>query len=114
MPRPKLKPTDEQRRQVKSMAAFGIKHEDIARFIGIKSPKTLRKHFRQALDLGSIEANASVAQALFKMATSGDHPSSTIFWLKSRAHWREQAAAAPASLPPPEFVVAQDVGGQPV
>jgi hypothetical protein len=60
MPRPKLNPTPDQRNQVKSFAAFGIAHEDIAKVIGIKSPKTLRKHFRQELDLGAIEANGRV------------------------------------------------------
>jgi hypothetical protein len=39
MPRPKLNPTEEQRRLVKSLAAVGIPHEDIARKIGFRSPK---------------------------------------------------------------------------
>jgi hypothetical protein len=112
MPRPKLNPTPDQRKQVKSFAAFGISHEDIAKVIGIKSPKTLRKHFRQELDLGAIEANARVAQTLFRMATSGDCPSATIYWSKCRAHWQEQPATTPASMAPPAFVVAQDVGDE--
>ena len=47
MSRPQLTPTEEQRRLVKSMAAVGISHEDIARKLRIRSPKTLRKHFRK-------------------------------------------------------------------
>jgi hypothetical protein len=113
MPRPKLKPTQEQRSQVKSFAAFGIPHEDIAKVIGIKSPKTLRKHFRQELDLGAIEANARVAQALIKMATSGKCPAATIFFLKSRARWTEQPAPEPALIRLPDFVVVEDAGGEP-
>jgi hypothetical protein len=112
MPRPKLNPTEEQRRQVKTMAAVGTKQEDIARVIGIKSLKTLRLHFREELDRGAIEATANVARTLYGMATSGNHPSATIFWLKSRAHWRDQPVSAPPSVPPPPFVVAQDGGGQ--
>ncbi len=38
MPRPRLKPTDEQRRMVKSMAAMGTPQEQIARKIEIRSP----------------------------------------------------------------------------
>ena len=57
MPRPQLKPTEEQRRLVKSMAAVGTPHEDITRKVGFRSPKTLRKHFREELDIGIIDAN---------------------------------------------------------
>ena len=62
MPRPRLKPTDEQRRLVKSLAAMGTPHTDIARKIGLRSPKTLRKHFRKELEMGAMEANYRVAQ----------------------------------------------------
>ena len=73
MPRPRLKPNTDQRRLVKSMAAMGIPHSDIARKIGVRSPKTLRKHFREELDLGIVEANYKVAQTLFQFAT-GEEP----------------------------------------
>jgi len=53
MPRPKLNPTEEQRRMVKTMAAMGGKQEEIAMKIGIHSPKTLRKYFRNELDQGN-------------------------------------------------------------
>ena len=42
MPRPKLKPTEEQRRLVKAMSALGIQQKRIALLLGFKSPKTLR------------------------------------------------------------------------
>jgi len=45
MPRPPFTPTPEQRTIVKSMAAMGIPQEDIALKLGLRSPKTLRKHF---------------------------------------------------------------------
>lgn len=60
MPRPKLNPTEEQRRLVKSLAAMGTLQSDIAKMIGIRSPKTLRKHFRMELDRGALEANSNV------------------------------------------------------
>jgi hypothetical protein len=112
VPRPKIKPTDEQRRLVKSLAAFGTRQEDIARAVGVRSPKTLRKHYREELDRGAVEANANVARTMYQMATSGEHPTASMFWLKCRAGWRERPAFEPAAIPPPPFVVAQENGVQ--
>jgi hypothetical protein len=108
MPRPKLNPTDEQRRLVKPLAAFGIRHDEIAKMINVRSPKTLRKHFRVELDRGAAEANSSVAQALYKMAVSGEHPAATLFWLKCRAGWKERPSFEPAmAAAPAPFIVAK-------
>jgi hypothetical protein len=41
------------------------------------------------LDIGAAKATAAVAQTLFKMASSGQCPAATIFWMKTRAGWRE-------------------------
>jgi hypothetical protein len=114
MPRPQLNPTVEQRAIVKSMAAMGVPHEDIARKIGVRSPKTIRKHFREELDLGATEANYKVAQTLFRMATSGEHPSATIFWAKTRNRFREYPVNSGAPIEPPPFLVAREPaeGGQ--
>jgi hypothetical protein len=72
------------------MAAYGIPAPDIARTIGIDS-KTLRKHYRDELDLGATKANAQVAGFLFTAAKSGN-VTAQIFWLKTRARWKEPAA----------------------
>lgn len=88
--RPEHQPTPERRQQVESMAGFGIIEDDIARSVGI-APKTLRKHYREELDLGHIKANAAVAQSLYKKAL-GDGTSAVtaaIFWLKTQAGWKE-------------------------
>ena len=45
------KPDPAQRRQVEAMAAYGIPEPDISRVVGI-DPKTLRKYYRDELDLG--------------------------------------------------------------
>jgi hypothetical protein len=108
MPRPQLKPTDEQRRLVKSLAAMGTPHEDIARKIGVRSPKTLRKHYREELDTGGIDANYKVAQALFKMATSGEHPVVSIFWAKTRNRFQERNPEDVRQVAPPPFIVARE------
>src|SRR3954454_17328002 len=112
MPRPTFLPTTDQRRQVRSMAAYGIKQEDIARSVGLRSPKTLRRHFREELDRASTEANAQVAQTLFKLASSGKSPAATIFWLKARAGWRDGQTfeSRPTIVPP--FIVAPEKAPQ--
>jgi hypothetical protein len=110
MARPQFKPTDDQRRIVKSMAAMGIPHEQIAIKIGIRSPKTLRKHFRDELGLGSTEANYKVAQTLFNMATSGKCPAATIFWSKTRNRFRERDPEEFARIVPPPFIVTVEQG----
>jgi hypothetical protein len=106
MPRPKLTPTREQRIQVKSMAAVGTPHEDIAMKIGIRSPKTLRKHYRKELDLAAIDANASVGGALYKRAMAGNTDAQK-FWLERRAGWRVWQPPSGTFAPPP-FIVARE------
>lgn len=81
------KPDPAQRRQVEAMAAYGIPEPNIAAVVGV-DPKTLRKHYRDELDLGETKANAQVAGFLFNSARSGN-VTAQIFWLKTRARWRE-------------------------
>jgi hypothetical protein len=93
--RPAFSPSEEQRRQVKAMAAYGVPQEDIATVLAIDA-KTLRKHFWPDLQTGAIEANAKVAQSLFQRATTEKGSAgvtAAIFWLKVRAGWREPVAA---------------------
>lgn len=97
--RPEFAPTPEQRRLVKALAAVGVSQVDIATVVDI-DVKTLRKHFRTELDVGAIEANAKVAQALFKRATEEKGSAgvqAAIFWLKVRAGWRETDQPSPTS-----------------
>src|SRR3954462_3350603 len=81
------RPDPAQRRQVEAMAAYGIPEIDISRVIGV-DPKTLRKCYREELDLGETKANAQVAGFLFSAAKNGN-VTAQIFWLKTRARWRE-------------------------
>jgi hypothetical protein len=104
MARPTFTPTDEQRRLVKMLSGFGIPQEDIAMRLEI-SPHTLRKQFRKELDCGAVDANAQVANALYKMATSGKCPAATIFWAKTRNRWREPPAIEAPEIVPPQFHV---------
>ena len=81
------KPDAAQRRQVEAMAAYGIPAHDISRVVGVDA-KTLRKHYRDELDLGETKANAQVAGFLFNSARGGN-VTAQIFWLKTRTRWRE-------------------------
>ena len=80
-------PDPAQRRQVEALAAYGIPETDISRVVGI-DPKTLRKCYREELDLGTAKANAQVAGFLFNSAKNGN-VTAQIFWLKTRARWKE-------------------------
>ena len=57
-------PTDAQRRQAETMAAYGIPEADIARVLGVSKP-TLRKRCGTELDTGGTRANSKVADFLF-------------------------------------------------
>jgi hypothetical protein len=82
---------DALREKVRYLAGLGVRQDDIARIIGC-APKTLRKRFRDELDRGVAEANATISGSLFANAKGGN-VTAQIFWLKTRAHWRERLAA---------------------
>jgi len=87
---PPHKPTEETLRLARTLSGYGVPQEEISRRIGI-CEKTLRLHYRAELDAGVAQANAKVAEGLYKKALS-DGPQSTsaaMFWLKTRAGWKE-------------------------
>src|SRR6266436_8899798 len=81
---------DAVRERVRYLAGVGVRQDDIAKMVGC-SPKTLRKRLRDELDRGVAEANATIAGYLFAAAKAGNI-AAIIFWLKTRANWRERAA----------------------
>jgi hypothetical protein len=85
--RPPYEPTEQERLQVKTLAAVGIRHEDIAAKLGICAD-TLTKYYRKELDDGRVDANAVVARSLYEQAKTGN-TAAMIFWLKTRAGWKE-------------------------
>jgi hypothetical protein len=85
--RPPHLATADTRIKVYTLSTVGTRHEDIASVLGI-SHDTLVKYYKEELDKGRIEANASVAETLFKQAKEGN-TTAMIFWLKSRAKWKE-------------------------
>ena len=85
--RPPHLATDDTRKTVYELSSVGTTYEDIAKVIGI-SHDTLTKYYRPELDRGRIDANAIIAGTLFKQAQEGN-TSAAIFWLKTRAQWKE-------------------------
>ena len=87
---------DEQsKRYVEAMATIGRPHDEIARVIRC-SAKTLRKHYREQLDMSALKANAMVARSLYYQAVGGpEHDwtkastSAAIFFAKCRMGWHE-------------------------
>jgi len=90
-PKPPLKqphkPTDAQRQTVQLHTTVGTIQPVIAQLLGI-TEKTLRKHYREELDLSRAKANATIGGALFNKAKGGD-TAAMIFWMKTQAGWRE-------------------------
>src|SRR4051794_22493738 len=76
-----------QRRQGEAMAAHGIPQTDISPGLRL-DPQTLRKHYPDELQVRETKANAQVAGFLFNSARTGN-VTAQIFWLKTRARWRE-------------------------
>lgn len=94
------------------MAAMGIPEDQMVMAVHNPatkapiSPVTLRKHFREELDKGMLQANSKVAAALFKNATTptetfpGGIPAAQIFWAKTRMRWQQRPELN--QPPPPE------------
>jgi hypothetical protein len=101
--RPRHAPTDKDRAQVKALSAMGIPLEDIAIVMQISRP-TLTLHYRAELDAGPVEANAKVAQSLFRQATDPKKPNvaASIFWMKARAGWSDRGYFGESKETPPE------------
>lgn len=86
---PEHEPTQEQRDMVSRMSAMGVVHADIAKSLGINH-KTLSKHYSSELHNGRVDANNKIAGTLFQKAQEGD-TAAMIFWLKTRARWKDAA-----------------------
>ena len=87
IPQKAHKPTNESRKTVESTSGLGLPHEQIALLVGIDD-KTLRKYYREELDLGKAKANGQIAKTLYSKAVGGD-TTSLIWWTKTQMKWAE-------------------------
>lgn len=81
-------PTEKSRAEVSALCSFGITQEEISTYLDIDI-KTLCKHYRRELDTGATKANAAMAKRLFDAGIKDGSVPAMIFWLKTRARWRE-------------------------
>lgn len=88
-------PTERDRITVMLCMAQGFTTERTAKLLGI-GETTLRKYYREELDVGADKALTKVAGVLFSIATDRNHPkcaTAAIFLLKAKGGWRDNAPA---------------------
>src|SRR5882757_8711893 len=92
--------------QVEAMAGYGVAPADIAQVLGIDL-ETLKADYASQLDGGHIKANARVAESLYRKATGEGREAVTaaIFWLKTRARWKETSVHEHTGRPGTPFVL---------
>jgi len=93
MTRVRFIPSQEQRDEVRRLAATGAVDSDISAQLDIPEKK-LRKLFRSELRKGAAAANQQALDKLHDFVSSGDNLSAIIFWLKAKCGWRDTGAAA--------------------
>ena len=113
--KPPHAPTEATRQTVQLHTMVGTNQTDIARVLDIDE-KTLRKYYRDELDLAKSKANASIGGALFNKAKNGD-TAAMIFWMKTQAKWAERHeldhSSTDGSMKPVDKVEISIVGQDP-
>ncbi len=90
-----LKPNQDQRDCVQSLASMGMPQDAIAAALKM-SPPTLRKYFRKELDEGKAVANGKIAARLYDIALNGNkegeraNVQALMFWAKVQMGWNEK------------------------
>ena len=76
--------------RVEALAGFGLPAADIACVLEIVEEE-LKATYAHELESGGIKANARVAESLYRKALGDGREGVTaaIFWLKTRARWKE-------------------------
>ena len=98
-------PTEQARQLVRALVIAGWDQEKIAPIAGLADSKSLRKYYRNELDLGRAHADAAVTKSLLMQAVGGPEadwklavPSATIFYAKTRMGWKEVAVQEHSGL----------------
>ena len=89
--------------RIEALAGYGLTGGEIAHVLGIGEDILLAQH-ATSIESGRIKSNARVAESLFRKATGEGYGAVTaaIFWLKTRARWKETSVQelAPGSEGP--------------
>ena len=89
--RPWHRVTKESRRVVLEAIGLGLQQTNVARMLGI-SDRTLRKHYREEIDIAVDKINFDVARALYLRASSGKDTIASIYFTKARLGWKETSS----------------------
>lgn len=81
-------PSTTQAKQVASLIALGLTPKQVSATLLIELP-LLKFFYERELEVGAAMVNAKVASVALKMALSENHPAITMFWLKTRAGFKE-------------------------
>jgi uncharacterized protein (DUF2384 family) len=97
MSRIKRKITNDEIEQVERMAGLGLTMDQISRVIGISKDSLERRSnetaaLKSAISRGRANASLRVMETAYQLATSGECPSMTMFWLKTRCQWQERSS----------------------
>jgi hypothetical protein len=92
--------------KVEALAGFGLSTADIACVLATDEQE-LKATCAHELDSGGIKANARVAESLYRKATGDGREAVTaaIFWLKTRARWKEVSVHEHTGRPDTPFVL---------
>ena len=88
-------PTDVTRMQAQTAAGYGLHQDQIGSLLGIDD-KTLRKHYRQELDVGRAKAHLAVAATLYDKAVAGD-TGAMVWYTKCQMRWSPPPALVEVS-----------------
>jgi len=89
--RPSHVVTQEKRDRVLEFSGMGLTNAQVAKLMDI-SQDTLERKYKEELSTAALHKNVNVARNLYNMATNPEHKSSAqsaMFWMKTRAGWRE-------------------------
>lgn len=86
--------TDDQKEMISRLAGIGCNVEQIAYILNVSASTFKRRvnedeGLSELLEKGRAVAGSEVLNTAFKMATSGNSPWMTGFWLKCRLGWKE-------------------------
>jgi hypothetical protein len=86
--------------KVEALAGYGLSAADIALVLDVDL-ELLTSTCSRELESGQIKANARVAESLYRKALGDGREGVTaaIFWLKTRARWKETSVHEHAGVP---------------
>jgi hypothetical protein len=86
--------------RVEALAGYGLPAADIACVLAVEEEE-LKATYAHELASGGIKANARVAESLYRKVTGEGREAVTaaIFWLKTRARWKETSIQEHAGKP---------------